>query len=221
MTCSELLARLDDLLDGALGPEERVEIDRHLSLCVGCRNEAEARAAVQSRIDGLARWVDPPRDLWPGIVGRIERQKVERGRFGSRARRFALAAAAAAVVAAAMLAAYTVGRRQSQPVITAVDPTPSVVAASFDANSLAAIESEFRHARTELLVILEQRRHQLSPETLLVVDSNLQLIDGAIDEITLALGRDPDNPQLSHRLAAVYRQQIELLRTATGLPSEI
>jgi hypothetical protein len=54
-----------------------------------------------------------------------------------------------------------------------------------------------------------------------VVDSNLQLIDGAIDEITLALGRDPDNPQLSHRLAAVYRQQIELLRTATGLPSEI
>jgi anti-sigma factor RsiW len=203
MTCSELLARLDDLLDGALAPEERVEINRHLSLCAGCRNEAEARAAVQSRVDGLARWVDPPRDLWPGIVGRIELQKVERGRFGSRARRVALAAAAAAVVAAAMLAAYTVGRRQSQPMITALDP------------------SEFRHARTELLVILEQRRHQLSPETLRVVDSNLQLIDGAIDEITLALGRDPDNPQLSHRLAAVYRQQIELLRTATGLPSEI
>jgi len=77
------------------------------------------------------------------------------------------------------------------------------------------------HARTELLAILELRRHELSPETLQVVDNNLQLIDEAIDEIVLALGRDPDNAQLSHRLAAVYRQQIELLRTATRLPSEI
>lgn len=221
MKCKDVLARLDDLMDGAIGPDERAAIDRHLALCADCRSEAESRVALRRWIDGLARWVEPPRDLWPGIAGRIEGQKVVQARFGRRVRRIALAAVAAAVIAAAVLAAYTVGRRHSEPILATVEPTPSVVAASFDSSSLAAIETEFMHARTELLAILELRRHELSPETLQVVDSNLQLIDEAIDEIVLALGRDPDNAQLSHRLAAVYRQQIELLRTATRLPSEI
>ncbi len=222
MNCSDVLNRLDDVIDGTISPEERAAIGRHLETCADCRSEERARAVLLRQTGELPSWVEPPRDLWPGIALRIERQKVVRGRFRSRARRYALTAAAAVVVAAAMLAAYTVGRRHTEESVLQIhEPTPAVVAASFDDTSLGSVEAEFRHARSDLLSLLEQRRHQLSPETLSVVDSNLQLIDDAIEEITLALGDDPDNPQLSHRLAAVYRQQIELLRTATGLPSEI
>jgi hypothetical protein len=222
MKCSDVLTRLDDLMDGTVASGERAAVEGHLESCAGCRSEVEARSALRCRVDELARWVEPSRDLWPGIAHRIERQKVVPGRFGSRARRYVLTAAAAAVVAAALLAAYTVGRQHSEESVQAMrEVTPAVVTASFKDTSLGAVEAEFRHARTELMAILEQRRHELSPETLWVVDSNLRLIDDAIEEITIALGQDPDNPQLTHRLAAVYRQQIELLRTATGLPSEI
>jgi hypothetical protein len=222
MTCRDVLIRLDDLMDGTVSREERAAIDSHLASCAGCRSEAEARASLSRRVDELARWVVPSRDLWPGIAHRIERDKVVQVRFRSRARRYVLAAVAAAVTVAAMLAAYTVGRQHSErSVVVRGDATPAAVAASFEGTTLGAVEAEFRHARTELMTILEQRRHELSPETLWVVDSNLRLIDDAIEEITMALGQDPDNPQLSHRLAAVYRQQIELLRTATSLPSEI
>jgi hypothetical protein len=222
MNCSDVLTRLDDLMDGTVARGERAAIEGHLEICADCRSEVEAHAALRRRVDELARSVEPSRDLWPGIAHRIDRQKVVQGRFGSRVRRYALTAAAAAVVAAAVLAAYTVGRQHSEkPVLVIREATPAVVAASFEDTSLGVVEAEFQHARSELMTILEQRRHELSPETLWVVDSNLRLIDDAIEEITRALGQDPDNPQLSHRLAAIYRQQIELLRTATGLPSEI
>lgn len=222
MNCSETLARLDDLVGGTIAAEERAAVDRHLANCPDCRMEAEARAELRRRVDELPRWVEPSRDLWPGIANRIDRGKVVQGRFGTRARRYAIAAAAAVASAAALIAAYTVGRQHPDESMLAVrEATPAAVTVSFEDTSLGVIEAEFRHARTELMGILEQRRHELSPETLHVVESNLLLIDDAIEQITVALGRDPDNLQLSHQLAAVYRQQIELLRTATSLPSEI
>ncbi len=36
MNCSEFLVHLDDLLDGALDPTLRAELDRHLSGCEHC-----------------------------------------------------------------------------------------------------------------------------------------------------------------------------------------
>ena len=222
MNCDDVLDRLDDLTEGTATAEERAGIEAHLAVCADCRSEAESNAALRRRIDDLPRWTEPPRDLWPEIAARIDQQKVVRGRFGPSARRYGLAAAAAVAIAAAVLTAYTVGRRHSEEsVVVSREATPAVVAAGFEHSSLGAVEAEFRHARAELVTILEQRRHELSPETLWVVDSNMRLIDEAIEEITLALGQDPDNPQLSHRLAAVYRRQIELLKTATALPAEI
>jgi hypothetical protein len=79
----------------------------------------------------------------------------------------------------------------------------------------------YRGARDELMSALDARRSTMSTETLRVVESNLRVIDHAIARITAALSEDPNNPQLTYRLASAYRQQIELLQRATRLPAEI
>jgi hypothetical protein len=221
MNCDEFRNQLDALVDGELTTCERSAMDAHSEACADCRVELESMRELQRQTASLSRQVEPPSDLWLEISERIESRKLVVAPFGSSIRRFAAAAAAAAVIIAAVLVAYMVGRQHSTPMVVEMTPTPNVMAARLDATSMAAVESDFRQARSELMAILDQRRDSLSPETLEVVDSNLRLIDEAIEQISDALGDDPDNPQLSHRLAFAYRQQIQLLRRATNLPSEI
>lgn len=41
LTCKELVELITDYLEGALPPEERARMDRHLSGCEGCTNYLE------------------------------------------------------------------------------------------------------------------------------------------------------------------------------------
>jgi hypothetical protein len=221
MKCNEVRDLLDDLVDGELAPEERAVALSHIEGCGDCRSELEGLTGLLQQTESLARSVEPPRDLWLEIAGNIDKEKVVRGRFDLPIVRLAAVAAAAAVLVVAVVVGYTVGRQQSELIATVQPTKTEIVEAVFAPGSLASVEVEFHRARSDLLAILDQRRPDLSPETMRVVDSNLQLIDDAIEQISEALGRDPDNPQLSHRLASAYRQQIQLLRRATNLPSEI
>jgi len=54
LSCSQVLERLSDYLDGDLGPEERARLEEHLRLCDGCaRFGGEFRATVQALRSGL------------------------------------------------------------------------------------------------------------------------------------------------------------------------
>jgi Tfp pilus assembly protein PilF len=127
-------------------------------------------------------------------------------------------AAAAALVFAAVLAGYSVGRQHGR-VEAALDR--SALESAGSQLSLAALDvGTYQVARDQLLSALEDRRASISTDTLRVVEENLGVIDQAIVRITAALSKNPNNPQLTHRLASVYRQQIELLQRATRLPDE-
>lgn len=221
MKCKDVQTRLDAFVDGELALDERLAVTSHVDGCGQCRSELDGLIRVLEHSKSLKPSIEPARDLWPEIAEQIDRGKVVEGRFGKAVVRTAVAAAAAAVVVVAVLVGYTVGRQQNGTVALGETPTPEIVAVGFEPGSFEYVEAEFTQARAELIAILDQRRHTLSPETLRVVDGNLRVIDDAIEQISEALGRDPDNPQLSHRLASAYRQQIQLLRTAASLPSEI
>jgi hypothetical protein len=67
--------------------------------------------------------------------------------------------------------------------------------------------------------ILDQRRSQLNPKTVAVIERNLGVIDTAIAQSKAALLRDPANGFLSDQLGRDLDTKLELLRTVALLPS--
>jgi anti-sigma factor RsiW len=222
MRCDEISALLDDYTDGALAADVSAAIDDHLAGCPGCAGELATLRRLLGLAAGLPHEIEPPRDLWPEVAGRLgAQQNVVRGWFGGRWQRPLAAAAAAVVAVGALLIAYSVGRQHGSPrVVLAPTASPLAVPAGLANTTFAGAEAEFSQARDALLAALEARRGSMSQDTLRVVDENLRLIDQAIERISIALVDDPLNPRLTNQLAAAYRRQIELLQRATGLPAE-
>jgi anti-sigma factor RsiW len=207
-------------VDGDLGLEAEARISSHVTDCDACAAELEARRKLAARVAELPASIEPQRDLWLGIAARIEERKVARATFGRSTRRLLLAAAVVVAAVGSVLIAYTIGRQQAEPVVVRVDPTPGVVTVGYGAASFGNAEIEYREARAELLAALDQRREELSPETLAVVEDNLRVIDSAILRISEAIAEDPHNPHLTTQLASAYRRQIDLLQRANRLPAE-
>jgi anti-sigma factor RsiW len=220
MKCDQVQLSLDDFVDGQLSRAEAASIEDHLRGCELCSSQLAALRELRSRTASLASSIEPARDLWPEIADRIESRKLVAGRFRHPLRSAVIAAAAAAVLVGAVIVGYLAGRQNGRSTVVEATPTVDVQWASYPVRSIAELREEFERARSELLAALESRRPSLSPEALEVVDSNLRLIDDAIEEITAALAEDPDNIRLGDRLAAAYRHQIDLLQRANRLPAE-
>jgi len=161
-------------------------------LCGRARNAAPAARSRR----GLPREIEPSRDLWPEVAGRLgAQQNVVRGWFGGRWQR-PLAAAAAVVVAVGTADRLLRGTSARKPPGGA---GPNGVATGGSGrprhHHFAGAETEFSQARDALLAALEARRGSMSQDTLRVVDENLQLIDQAIERISIALVDDPLNPR--------------------------
>lgn len=71
----------------------------------------------------------------------------------------------------------------------------------------------------QLQNMLKQRRDQLDPSTIKVVEDNLALIDAAVQQARAALMRDPASGFLTERLDNALQKKVELLRTVTLMPS--
>ena len=84
-------------------------------------------------------------------------------------------------------------------------PTPSEVA--------------FAGEIVQLQTVLTERRSQLDPETVKVVEDNLKLIDTAVKRAKSALSKDPASSFLTRQLDNALQKKVELLRTVALLPS--
>jgi hypothetical protein len=69
--------------------------------------------------------------------------------------------------------------------------------------------------------IVQQRKSQLDPATVAIIERNLQIIDAAIEQSKAALRRDPASRLLSEQVNHALDKKIELLRTAAMLPASI
>jgi hypothetical protein len=67
--------------------------------------------------------------------------------------------------------------------------------------------------------ILRQRRAELDPATVAVLERNFGVIDAAIAESRAALAKDPASAFLTNQLNTVLEQKLRLLRTAAMLPA--
>src|SRR5437870_4265611 len=74
-------------------------------------------------------------------------------------------------------------------------------------------------AIAELRKALAKERDRLDPATVRTLESNLAIIDLAIDQAKRALAADPANTYVTEHLAETMRRKIELLQRATMLAS--
>ena len=74
-------------------------------------------------------------------------------------------------------------------------------------------------AIAELRKALAKERDRLDPATVRTLESNLAIIDLAIDQAKRALAADPANTYVKEHLAETMRRKIELLQRATMLAS--
>lgn len=71
----------------------------------------------------------------------------------------------------------------------------------------------------KLQQVIRQRRDQLDPATVRIVEDNLNLIDAAVKQAEAALARDPGSGFLTDQLDNALQKKVQLLRTAALLPS--
>ena len=96
--------------------------------------------------------------------------------------------------------------------------TPAVLASAASKNKLSA-EVTFDREIARLRTILLQRRAQIDPVTISIIERNLKVIDDAIAQCRAALAKDPASRFLMESLNNALETKVELMRTAAMLPS--
>jgi anti-sigma-K factor RskA len=140
---------------GALDPEEREEMQRHLETCEACRREYEALLGLPELLDRIEPADVPPPvpsgALEDAVLDRVARERGRRRAVRRRRPRIALAAAGAAALAAIAVAivlalpgedeAYAEGRLTGTPGAGGrftVERVPAGTRVSLDVNGLGA-----------------------------------------------------------------------------------
>ncbi len=209
--CKEYRLWMNDAVDDDLAPDQRERLELHLRSCPECHRHMDDLRSLVTAAAGLPSELEPSRDLWPGIEGRLMGQPSSR----KLVRRVVLAVAAL-VVAGFGLSQLRTPNTGSQ---LQSSTQPGIVQAGNRMATLDDVRLEYRQARDELMEVIQARSGEVSPETMQVIESNLALIDRAIDEIETVLAANPGEGRLDRHLMLAYHRQIELLRWATRLPS--
>jgi hypothetical protein len=185
--------------------------------------ELEAIARKAAELPLLA----PSRDLWSGIEARIQAQIVElpvHRDLPAPARlpwkRLAIAASLLVTVTAGVT--YSIVKRDATSELASVDSsvvTAPIGGAAVQPVSLQSAEQTFDREIGAMRRIVDERRKELDPATVAVLEKNLKLIDAAISESKAALAKDPASAFLMDRLTHAYDTKLQLLRGMASLPA--
>ena len=210
----------------------------HRAACTTCAGEWAELDAISAAARALPL-LTPSRDLWSGIDARLGGNahtsgsalaRAERRWFRSPTLRMATAATLLVVASSAVTWRVATDRNDSAPSDLANDVTDSaaaVLAALTEAPagsprySQASYESDFAAMDVEIRAmqsLLNERRAELDPNTIAVLEKSLTLIDQAISESRAALLSDPASQFLAAQLARSYSTKLTLLRSTATMP---
>jgi hypothetical protein len=199
------------LADGSLAAERHGDAQSHIAACAECAADVRRLEATMKIMRSAPRPSTDVDALWPGIRSRIEGAKVvplasppptaQKRRTVRIAIPLLAAAAVVALVAVPVARRITVQR-------AAPDNAPSQLIPVSD--SIESYEAEAK----ALLNHLEIQRSLMRPEAAAAIDRDLKTIDSAIEELRIAIAKDPRNPALRQLLASSYRQKVDLLKRA-------
>lgn len=230
--------RLNDYVDGLLSAPEAREVERALAASAEARATVEFLRSLRARTEQLPDAIEPSRDLWPGIAEQmVVAPLASIGPVPERATRVVSDEAtayptwwpsfdgfqwAALAVAATLLMVVSSGLTAW---MMAVPDSANVAGAPAVAVSTAGSEGEgIRPAEAaraleieQLMRVLYENRDILDPDTVSTIETNLRVIDRAIDRVREALEEDPSNPGLARMLTSNYRHKVQLLQRANRI----
>jgi hypothetical protein len=203
--------------------------------------ELDAIARRAARLPLLA----PSRDLWSGIEARIQAPVIALPHASDSAPAAAPAPAAARAavpmtnparlpwrrlaIAASLLVAVTAGvtysivARRGATQLAETNDSATVEARLPGTPALpvstASAEQTFDREIGAMRNIIDQRRKDLDPATVAVLEKNLKVIDAAIAESKAALAKDPASAFLMDRLNHAYDTKLQLLSGVAAIPS--
>jgi anti-sigma factor RsiW len=224
---------LTEYLEGALGPDERQRVVRHLSDCPDCSRALHEIQDVIGQARSLPDRV-PARDLWPAIEAELTARSAQPHPgsvvpLASRRRDVRLSVPQAIAAGLALMLASGAGvwtLRPAAPLggdaersvtigspsgIEAETPVPVELVADVIppevSDELARLEREF-----------VENSDRLEASTVRVIERNLGIIDRAIAESVVALRSDPGSAFFREHLDAAVRRKAEYLRRAVVGP---
>jgi tetratricopeptide (TPR) repeat protein len=215
--------RLSEYLDNEdMSAGDRSAIEAHLTTCAECRAtlaELRAVAAVAASLPDMP----PSRDLWAGVANRLQAyssvvpfRKAEARRFSFTLPQLVAAGFALMVLSGGIVWVSRSGDpRASLPPVVATKETPAPPEELIAPASFA--DSQFDQAVADLERALAENRSRLDPETVRILEENLQSIDQAIEQSRKALRADPANVYLNNHFAESRNRKLALLRRASAL----
>jgi anti-sigma factor RsiW len=217
---------VDDYLDGTLTPSQAAMFTSHLPACVSCAALVDDLRAIRTATAQLEQRPVPPH-LWGRIEARVrdDHAAVPSSRFkqllpGLRTTPWIpLAAAACLLLIAGGLWLLLPGN-------SAVPAQPVTHDASAPAPASAIVDADldvvhYETAISDLQQIAKADREALDPQTSAVLDSNLSVIDMAIDESRAALNDQPANDAARDSLFEALRSKVVLLQDTVALINEM
>ena len=205
--------------------------ESHRAECAECRAEWAALEAIAAEARSLPQ-LTPSRDLWAGIAERLDAgaprtlstPRSEQRWFARPVVRMAAAAALLVMATSAVTWRLATDRDARVPAAepafadgsvdgTAADGTPRYTQAAYQSD-FEAMDLEIR----SMQALLDQRRAELDPATIAVLEKSMKLIDLAIAESRDALLKDPASQFLAAQLARSYSTKLTLLRSTATMP---
>ena len=243
MSCDDVADALAEYFEPDAPEALRNSVAQHAESCAECRQLIADLADIQSQAAALPP-LTPSRDLWAGIAERIDTRVIpldaSRTVHNVRPRRAWIAPAAAAAALVVLTAGVThyLTRASLTPVApatlvaaapvptaefvsTATEGTPVVKAAHVTSAepAMQAAEPVYDSEISKLRKLVRERRSQLDPKTVAVLEQSVKVIDSAIAQSRAALSRDPASAFLATQLNRSLEKKVELLRTVASLPS--
>ena len=204
MMCEEARQILNDFIDRILPENERARIESHLADCGHCREELARLRSLLDDAAVLPTAITPGRDLWPAVEAQITAE-VRLPRI-SRLRPALAAAALLLLVAGASLPLPRIIERGlgSMEGMTTEWHLGQLTTAAMERQYLGAIE--------ELSWVVAGRRASMPESALILIESNLEALDEAIEDSRTALRKNPSDRELQSMLSTVYQKKVELLQ---------
>ncbi|HTA72657.1 MAG TPA: zf-HC2 domain-containing protein [Gemmatimonadaceae bacterium] len=227
LQCDAFHALLPDYVERSLDAANLAAARMHLATCERCASLVRDLDDIRARAAELPL-LTPSRDLWPDIAARLSTPVVsldERWeRMAVRRRHWLVnGAAAAALIFATAIGTVSV-MRFMQPAIHIAKNSPNapppvvqtpVIPVAEKLPATVTYEREIDGLRT----IVRDRRAQLDPKTIAVIEKNLSVIDSAIAESRAALRKDATSAFLADQLDHALDTKLTLLRTVALLPA--
>ncbi|MCO7226432.1 hypothetical protein [Pleionea sp. CnH1-48] len=159
----------------------------------------DKKPTLEQAVAALSDEVEPSRNLWPGIESRLQTPIERQPYTGSRWMPHAVAASLVVAVSSLAFSVFTWQHAQA---------INSEQVALLEQNmEIRLLEQRHRLMRANFQQKLDEYADSMDSAVVADIRNSLFVIDEALEDLRVAMAKEPENPRLAKLLVETYRQQ--------------